>query len=297
MCERSFAQLQEYQKQVLHWSNKNDMKSSRFRISFLIILSLAIGHEVVVAQEFRAISFFTARHDPAHISFVREAHAWFQNMSVKNNFIYDTTSNWGKLNRSVLSKYDVVIFLDTRPEEPAQRQAFQEYMESGGSWMGFHFAAFSLADSRYPDNWPWYHNEFIKAGQYKSNTWRPTAELLKVHSPDHPSCKNLSHTFMSAPNEWYRWEKDLATDPDIEIILSLDKNTFPVGTGPKAHEIWHSGFYPVAWVNKKFKMMYMNMGHNDMDYGGTESSLSSTFSSKDQCTFILQTLLWLGKTQ
>jgi pimeloyl-ACP methyl ester carboxylesterase len=46
-----------------------------------------------------------------------------------------------------LSNYQVVVFLDARPEDPAQRAAFQTYMEHGGAWMGFHFAAFALTPS------------------------------------------------------------------------------------------------------------------------------------------------------
>ena len=44
-------------------------------------------------------------------------------------------------------------FLDTRPENPVQKMAFQKYMENGGAWMGFHFSAFALTPSEYPMNW------------------------------------------------------------------------------------------------------------------------------------------------
>ena len=48
------------------------------------------------------------------------------------------------LNKEFLRRYDVVLFLDTRPEKPEQREAFQKYIESGGGWIGFHFAGFAL---------------------------------------------------------------------------------------------------------------------------------------------------------
>ncbi len=76
----------------------------------------------------------------------------------------------------------------------------------------------------------------------------------------------LAGTLSSAPSEWYRWEKDLRANSDIQILLSIDPSSFPLGTGPKPHEIWHSGYYPVVWTNKRYRMVYMNMGHNDMDY-------------------------------
>ncbi len=41
--------------------------------------------------KFRVIAFFTAKQDPAHISFVNEANRWFPQMAAKYNFSYDTT--------------------------------------------------------------------------------------------------------------------------------------------------------------------------------------------------------------
>jgi hypothetical protein len=96
----------------------------------------------------------------------------------RNNFIYDTTSNWQNLNPGFLSKYQVVLFLDSRPETEDQRNAFKNYMDSGGAWMGFHFAAFSLTPSAYPQNWDWYHQQFLGTGAYVSNTWRPVPAVL-----------------------------------------------------------------------------------------------------------------------
>jgi hypothetical protein len=108
--------------------------------------------------------------------------------------------------------------------------------------------------------------------------------------------RGLPATFASAPNEWYRWEKDLRANPDIRILLSIDPSSFPLGTGPKPHEIWHSGYYPVVWTNTRYRMVYMNMGHNDMDYdGGTNRQLSSTFSSPVQNELITRALIWLGE--
>jgi hypothetical protein len=77
--------------------------------------------------------------------------------------------------------------------------------------------------------------------------------------------------------------------------LAIDSSSFPLGTGPKLHEIWHSGFYPVVWTNKKYRMVYFNMGHNDIDYEHhTNKTLSSTFSSPEQNQLILNALIWLG---
>jgi len=234
----------------------------------------------------------------AHISFVHEANIWFAQKAVENNFTYDSTNNWSNLNDRFLSNYSVVIFLDTRPDSLPQREAFQRFMERGGGWMGFHFAGFALTPSEFPQNWDWYHNTFIGAGQYVSNTWRPVSAILRVEDKNHPATRGLPETFKSSPCEWYRWEKDLKKNPDIKILVSIDSSSFPLGTGPKLYEIWHSGYYPVVWTNTKFKMIYFNMGHNDMDYehkyDTTNRTLSHTFGNPIQDELILNSLLWLG---
>ncbi|MDQ6871377.1 MAG: ThuA domain-containing protein [Gemmatimonadota bacterium] len=251
-----------------------------------------------ITPEFRVIAFFTGKEDQAHISFLHEAEQWFPEIAAKYNFSFDTTSNWDNLNSEFLSRYQVVVFLDTRPEKPAQRAAFQSYMEHGGAWMGFHFSGFALTPSVYPANWDWYHNTFLGSGSYVSNTWRPVSAVLRVEDRKHPATRHLPLTFKSSPSEWYRWEKDLRQNPDIDVLLSIDSTSFPLGAGPKQNEIWHSGYYPVVWTNRNYKMIYLNMGHNDIDYehkyDATNRTLSYTLTNPIQDQLIIDALLWLG---
>ena len=276
--------------------------ATKFVLGASVVATLFTSPRATGAQDstrsFRVIAFFTAKKDDAHISFVREAMPWFPKIAAQYHFDYDTTSNWSNLDSTFLSRYQVVVFLDTRPEDPAQRAAFQQYMEHGGAWMGFHFAGFALTPSAYPANWDWYHNTFLGSGQYVSNTWRPVSAVLRVEDRVHPATRHLPETFRSSPSEWYRWEKDLRQNPDIDILLSIDSTSFPLGTGPKPHEIWHSGYYPVVWTNKKYRMIYFNMGHNDIDYehkyDSTNKTLSFTLGNPVQDRLIIDALLWLG---
>src|ERR1700730_14597156 len=123
-------------------------------------------------QPIKVIAFYTAKQDSAHISFVHEANKWFPLQAAANHYTYDSTNNWSNLNAGFLSRYQVVVFLDTRPDTPAQRDAFKKYMDNGGAWMGFHFAGFALSPSDFPQDWDWYHNEFLGSGSYAGNTWR-----------------------------------------------------------------------------------------------------------------------------
>ena len=268
------------------------IRLSFFFAAYLSLTSLTYSHKT--KQAFNVVAFYTAKNDRAHMSFVHEANRWLSSISEQYNFKYDSTNDWRKLNDSFLSNYQLVIFLDTRPEDAEQRKAFEKYMNNGGAWMGFHFAGFALTPSAYPQNWDWYHNDFIGAGQYEGNTWPPTSAVLRVEDSLHPVTSRVPITFSSSPNEWYSWEKDLRGNKNIKILLSIDSSSFPLGTGPKKHEIWHSGYYPVAWTNKNYRMIYVNMGHNDIDYEhGTNKELSFQFSNPTQNQFIIDALLWL----
>ena len=270
-----------------------------FMLRSLVILGFLLIPIILFAQErkpkFKVIGFYTGRNDLAHISFVREANKWLSESAEIYRFSYDSTSNWDNMNQNFLASYNVIVFLDTRPDKADQRMAFENYMKRGGAWMGFHFAAFALTPSDYPQNWDWYHNEFLGSGQYKGNTWRPTSAILQVEQVGHPVTDNLPDRFKASPNEWYSWQNDLRKNHDIAVLLSIDPASFPLGTGPKAWEIWHEGDYPVAWTNKKYRMVYFNMGHNDLDYEGkTNRELSHTFSNPVQNRLILNALNWLG---
>jgi len=264
-------------------------------ICILLLGMAGYGHAQKTKPLFKVIAFYTAKNDLAHISFVHEANRWFPKVAAQYNFIYDSTDNWDNLNPSFLSQYKVVLFLDTRPEKPEQREAFRNYMDHGGAWMGFHYAGFALTPSAVPQNWDWYHNQFIGSGQYKGNSWRPTSAILRVEDSTHPATKRLPVLFKSSPNEWYSWERDITKNDSIKILLSIDPSSFPLGTGPKPHEIWHSGYYPVAWTNKHYHMLYFNMGHNDIDYiNKTNKELSFQFENEIQNKLIIDGILWLA---
>ena len=228
--------------------------------------------------------------DLAHRSYVYDANEWFPSVAEANGFTYEATPDWERLKTVVPARGRIVAFLDDKPKDLTQQAAFQAYMDGGGAWFGCHFAAYNPA----PTDWDWYFNQFLGSGGYNGNTWRPTSAELLVENPAHPLSEGLGSVFTAAPNEWYAWKIDLRTKPNIEILLSIDPSSFPLGTGPKPEEIWHEGYYPIVWTNTDYRMLYINMGHDDMDYGGTNGPLSSTFSSPEQNQMYLNAIRWLG---
>jgi hypothetical protein len=139
------------------------------------------------------------------------------------------TSNWQNLNSDFLAKYQVVVFLDTRPEDPAQRAAFRStwtMAEPGwASLCGLCFDAFGISGKSGIGTTTPFSGQVPTSATHGDLRRR----FLRVEDRKHPATHHLPETFKSSPNEWYRWEKDLRQNPDIDILLSIDPTSFPLG--------------------------------------------------------------------
>lgn len=241
------------------------------------------------AAPFSVLAFYSGTYDPAHISFAREANQWFAQQAPSNGYTYTATTNWNQLTSITPAQHQVVMFLDDQPQSAAQFQGFQRYVQSGGGFFGFHVTGYN--DATTPSYANWFHNDFLGTGRFATNTWGPTAETLRIDNRLHPATAGLPATIRSSVSEWYSWDRDLRQNANIQVLASLDPSTFPVGDDPDQQ--WHSGYYPIMWTNKNFRMLYANFGHNRMNYE-TDTPLSSTFESGDQNRFVLDGLRWLG---
>jgi hypothetical protein len=242
--------------------------------------------QAAAAAPFKVLAFYNGTWDAAHIDFDKEARDWFPKAGAQYGFTWEATTDWSRLNTGNLAQYKVIMFLDDAPPS-GQRAAFQQYMQNGGAWMGFHVSAFTTD----ANSWSWYYNTFLGSGNFATNTWGPTAETLRIDDRSHPSTAGLAATIPSAVSEWYSWSRDLRQNPDIDILASIDTASFPVGTDP--NQQWRSGYYPLIWTNKNYKMLYTNFGHNGMNYE-TNTRTSSTFASAQQNQWLINGLLWLG---
>ncbi len=182
----------------------------------------------LATPSFKVLAFYRGTWDAAHIDFIKEANQWFPQAAEQHGFSYTATTNWDLLNPTTLAQYQVVMFLDDQPQSAAQRSAFQQYMQNGGGWMGFHVSAFTTS----PDSWSWYHHQFLGSGAFRTNTWGPTTAVLKVENRTHPSTTALPATFTSAVSEWYGWSNNLRGNADIQVLASVDPVSFPLGTDP-----------------------------------------------------------------
>ena len=248
----------------------------RFMRALCFAASLASANAAALGQvqTFRVLAFYSTHVEQDHVDFALQAIPFFQAMAKRDNFEFTATSRWDDINPTALKQYQVIMWLDDAPSAPAQRAAFQEYMEHGGAWLGFHIAGYM--DSR--EAWPWFA-DFLGAVFY-GNSWPPLPATLDIDDSLHPAMRGIPPTFISPANEWYSWKPDPRQNPRIKVLMTLDPSNYPLGF----KDTLTGGDIPVAWTNTNYKMIYTNMGHGD-----------KLLSNPTQNRFFENALLWLGR--
>jgi YVTN family beta-propeller protein len=223
---------------------------------------------------FKVLAFYSTNVEPDHVLFAEGALKFFSEISAKDNFTFDSTSNWDDMNDANLGKYELVVWLNDEPSKAEQKRAFQKFVENGGAWLGFHVAAYNDKDS----NWPWFV-DFLGGGIFHINSWPPLPAKLTVDDRSHAVTKHIPEGFISPDNEWYIWKPSPRQNRNVRVLVTLDPSNYPIGF----KDVLTSGDLPVVWTNTKYKMLYMNMGHGD-----------KIFTSPIQNKLIEDGALWLG---
>jgi YVTN family beta-propeller protein len=245
--------------------------------SLLILLSaVAFCATPVLSQtpRFRALAFYSKNVEPDHVQFGEGAARFFTEIAAKDNFTFDATTEWDQLNDETLKNYQLVMWFNGSPAKPAQRLAFRRYIEGGGAWLGFHASGYNDKDT----DWPWFV-QFLGGAVFYTNSWPPLPAELAVDEPGHPVAKDTPGTYLSPANEWYIWKPSPRLSKDVQVLVTLAPSNYPIGL----KDVLRSGDLPVVWTNKRYKMVYMNMGHGDR-----------IFASPVQNKLIENAALWLG---
>lgn len=210
------------------------------------------------APRFKALVYYTQNAEEAHYEFSLQAVEFFKKLNYGDGFVLDFTTNLSEYDTyDKLKEYSVVVMLDGYPDTDASRQAFQEYMEKGGGWMGFHVAAYNDKNT----NWPWFV-DFLGGGVFYCNNWPPQPVLVEVDKADHPVTRSLPESFVVPASEWYQWNPSPRQNKDIEVLMSISPKNYPLGI----KDVVSHGDFPIVWTNTKYRMIYLNMGHGDEEF-------------------------------
>lgn len=226
--------------------------------------------------KFKVLAFYSTDVEGDHVAFAKDAIHFFDSVAQKRNFVFDTTTNWGLTNDTVLKKYDVIMWINEFPHTEDERKAFERYMDNGGAWMGFHVSAYNDKDT----HWPWEVN-FLGGAVFQSNNWPPLAAKLIVDDNTHPVTKGLPENYVAPISEWYGWKPSPRLNKDVKVLVTLDPANQPFGK----KDLIQQGDIPVVWTNTKYRMIYFNMGHGD------QVLTDPVYQNK----MIVNGLLWVAK--
>lgn len=204
---------------------------------------------------FRILVHYNNKVEEAHRRFAYDGIRFFRNMTIGNGLVVDTTSNMEDFNDEKLRSYHLIVSLNDNPGHTrAQRESFRRYMENGGSWMGFHAAAYNDAHT----DWQWFV-DFLGGAVFSRNNWPPQPAKLVIDDASHPVVKAMPASFISPMNEWYQWKPSPRERENIKVLVSLSPDNYPIGFKDTVPD----GDFPVVWTNTDYNMLYLNMGHGE----------------------------------
>jgi len=167
----------------------------------------------------------------------------------QNNFDVIHSENASIFTEENLSQYKLVIFLNTTGDilNDEQQKNFESFIKNGGSFMGIHSAANTEFD------WPWYGK--LIGAYFLNHPEKSKAEVIKIDQ-NHQSCSHLPERWLRY-DEWYNYK---SINPDINILLQLDENTYHGGENGSIH--------PIAWYHEYegSRIFYTGMGHTNKSY-------------------------------
>jgi len=239
----------------------------------ILVMLTVIAKSGAQYANFKILALYSTTAEQDHVDFAKDAIVFYSKIAAEKNFVFDVTTDWGKLNEENLKNYQVVIWLNEFPHVEAEKKAFEKFMSNGGGWLGFHIAGYNDSYTK----WPWFV-EFMGGAVFYNNNWPPLPAKLIVDDNMHQVTLHLPKNFTAPINEWYGWKPNPRNNKDVKVLVTLDTSNYPLGK----KDIIREGDIPVVWTNTKYKMLYMNMGHGD-----------KIFDSEIQNRMFEDAVLWL----
>ncbi|MFI6105258.1 ThuA domain-containing protein [Streptomyces sp. NPDC051310] len=186
------------------------------------------------------------RHDsiPAGTAALKE-------LGASSNITVDATEEPRQFTTGNLARYDAVVFLSTTGDvlDADQQKAFENYVATGGGYVGVHAAA----DTEY--DWEFYGG--LVGARFASHPHIQSA-TVRVEDHDHPATAHLPSAGWQRTDEWYNYR----TNPrgQARILATLDETTYEGGT--------MRGDHPIAWCRsyEGGRAFYTGGGHTAASY-------------------------------
>ncbi|MDT0606122.1 ThuA domain-containing protein [Croceitalea rosinachiae] len=174
----------------------------------------------------------------------------------QNNFIVIRTESAEDFTERNLKNYQLVVFLSTTGNvlDSEEQNAFENYIKSGGGYLGIHAAA----DTEY--DWLWYGK--LVGGYFDSHPNNPNVRKATVQRIDkqHISTIHLPDSWVRN-DEWYNYKN---LNSDMTVALNLDETSYEGGTNGQNH--------PIAWYHEveQGRSYYTGGGHTNESFANPD---------------------------
>ncbi|QZH74132.1 MAG: ThuA domain-containing protein [Erythrobacter sp.] len=194
---------------------------------------------------------------------VDAAHAALLAMAEREGWQMVVTQSGGAFNAETLAQFDAVIWNNISGDvlTLSQRQAFRDYIEEGGAFVGVHGTA---GDPVY--FWDWYADTLIGA-RFAGHPRDPQFQDARVvvDDPGHPAAASLPAEWVMR-DEWYSFRSN-PRDSGSRIIATLDESTYEPTAGGMPN-LRMGDDHPIAWsrIIGQGRMFYSAIGHMPETY-------------------------------
>jgi type 1 glutamine amidotransferase len=220
----------------------------------LFFVSFAVAGLAVApaAAQWRALVFSETagfRHDS-----IDEGQDLLSALGAEAGFATTESEDSAIFSAAGLGPFRAVIFLNTTGDvlTPAEQDALDCFLRSGGGWVGVHAAA----DTEH--GWPGYGAILGGGAWFLSHPAIQAAKLVR-ESATHPSTAHLLATF-TFTDEWYNFA--VSPRPAVTVLLTIDESSYLPGPGAMGAD------HPIAWAHGigAGRGWYTNLGHRGETY-------------------------------
>jgi type 1 glutamine amidotransferase len=229
---------------------------------FVIIAMITLGFPACWAQEEKEevekinVLVFTKTTGFRHESISSGVKCMWE-LGLKNHWNVTATEDASLFNDNFLSKYDVVVWLNTTMDvlNEAQQSAFVKFYSGGKGYVGIH----SAADTEY--EWEWY-GKMMGGAWFKGHPPTQKATLI-IEDTNHPSMTVFEEKDIKrwkVIDEWYAHKAN--PREHVQVLMTLDESTVKNNGGNPAKNLM-GGDHPMAWYNEfdGGRSFYTNRGH------------------------------------
>jgi uncharacterized protein len=183
-----------------------------------------------------------------------------QHIGSKQGWGVFQTENGAVFQPELLQRFKVVVFLNATGDmlNTSQEQAFRQWLEAGGGWLGIHAAG----DSSHRE-WDWYMENLIGplfTAHIMGPQFQRATVMLENHG--HPVLAGVPDIWLHE-EEWYSWEQS-PRSLGFDILATIDEDSYtPVQKMLNREVDLRMGDHPVIWSNQvgEGRTVYSALGH------------------------------------